>query len=163
MPNIIPFTITATNLNLADTTEQTIVNFPSDNRIRVPIRLELLKEAGTAYTISEAGGFRVDSVDGNTTDSYTDLFRGGAFVTVISTARENESSQSQGVAFFYVPMVGFLDQTGIERRLALASVRPRVFRTGATKMKLRLTANVASGTGSLHGRLYYDEYSLGGW
>jgi len=51
---IIPFSLTATQVNLLDTTPVTLFEFGDyDSKlVRVPVRLEILRAAGTSYTIT---------------------------------------------------------------------------------------------------------------
>lgn len=156
---MIPFTITATNLNLADTSPQTIITFADDNLIKIPTRLELSREAGTAYTLT-APAYKNQRVENfqQTIDTYSAMFAGGSYLVI-----EAVDDDGRGRPFFFVPALGFLDSASNQRRLSFPVINGDTFRTGATKFRLRLTVNAASGTGSLLGRLYFDKYSIGGF
>jgi hypothetical protein len=154
----IPFTITATNVSLADKTRQTIVTFPEDNLIvRVPTHVELYKEAGTAYTITgntsaepnnrQASGFLHAPPFG----SYSDLFSGSKSIFIIN---------NNTTIFFAIPMQGFLDVATEQRRFCFASLSGGTYKPMVTGFYLRMGCTIDSGTGSLIGRLYYDEYAL---
>lgn len=161
---IAPFTITATNVNLADSSPYTIHTFRADtNIIRVPVRLELQKDEGTAYTLSNISENTLDkrSIERrqDTVDTLAAGYHGGAFVVVESCTNRNETRP-----FFWVPAKGFLDQTQAEKRLALPVLSGAWFRPGQeVTFRLRVTCTIASGTGSLQGRLYYEEFPLGGF
>jgi len=151
----VPFTITATNLNLADYANQTICTFGSSDLVHVPSFLELHKAAGTAYTLTGNS-----SMEENTSmekfhhapphSSYSDMFGGGKFLYIID---------SIGVVYFKVPLAGFLDKATAQRRIAFASRSGGTFNVGATGFYLRMGCGVSAGTGSLTGRLYYEDYA----
>src|SRR3990172_10772311 len=106
---IVPFTVTAANLNLSDTADQTILSLASNDMIiRAPVRLELRKEAGTAYALAPIGPeehansrFKTRLRPDFPSGSYSDMFSGEQYLVV---------SDDLGRSFFFVPMVGFLDQ-----------------------------------------------------
>lgn len=159
---IIPFTVSATNLNLLDTVEKTLVTFPSDNLVRVPVRLEVNKAAGTAYSLTYPGGFKPPDFEIDGADSYSDLFQGGANLLILETLRSEDAGDQERV-LFSVPLHRFLDVATSESRLVLPNPRARTFTTDAVSLKARLTCNIASGTGALNGRLYFEQYTLGGF
>jgi len=161
------FTVSATNVNLADTvpyTVATIQNSTSDF-IKVPVRLELQKDAGTAYSITtptwpnENPRSRVLGEKYFDPQNYASQFGGGEFLIV-----EGADDKNRAVAYFYVPLDGFLNSSAEQKRLSFPNTSGMTFgRPVPTKFRLRLSRNVASGTGSLRGRLFFDEYTLGGF
>jgi len=159
MSKLAPFTITAANLNLADTTPYNIVTFASNNQIQIPSRLEIAKQAGTAYTLTtpQYVNRRVEFF-GQAVDNYAAEFQGGSYAIV-----EAVDSAGRGRPFFFIPLIGFLDSASEQRRLVLPLLNGPTFSTGLVTFRIRSTVNVASGTGSLLGRLYYDEYTVGGF
>ena len=159
---MIPFEITATNLNLADTSLQTIHSFPNDGFIRVPTRLELKRDAGTAYTLSYPGGKKsgqrkVENFQ-REVDSYTAIFSGGPFLVI-----ESKDDDDRSRPHIFIPEEGLLDVATAQTRLVFPLRDNHVFRAGATSFTLRSLAGLASGTGSLFGRFYFDEYTVGGF
>ena len=159
---MVPFEITATNLNLADTTLQTIQTFPDDGLIRIPTRLELRRDAGTAYALTFQGGRRAGQRKTETfqreVDSYTAIFSQGAFLVI-----ESKDDDDRSRPHMFIPIEGFLDVATAQTRLVFPLVDNHVFRAGATSFTLRSLVGLASGTGSLFGRLYFDEYTVGGF
>ena len=157
---IVPFTITAANLNLADQADQAIITFTSNDRlVRIPVRLELRKEAGTAYTLAplgisdEIGAFRFKNSQrpDPLTGSYSDLFSGNQYLIV---------KDNLGQPFFKVPAVGFLDQATAQNRVAIADVSGYTLKSGASSFSLRVGVGISGGTGSLSGRLYLEEAAV---
>jgi hypothetical protein len=157
---VVPFTVSATNLNLLDSTPITLFTTATDGMIRVPTRLMLTKAAGTAYTITPFGGFEGDFVEGGTLDSYSDALAPGANLVVTEVEREVTGAGKQVRRLFSVPLVGFLDQTSAQSRLVLPHVAPRVWSSGVVEWDVRLTAGVAGGTGALTGLVYFDQFPL---
>ena len=158
------FEISATNLNLADTVDQTIWTFPSsDVLVRIPTLLELKKAAGTAYTLVAPvapAALTVNNADRISFTvpplaSYSDRFAGGRFLYILNNL---------GVVFFAIPLVGFLDSTAVESRIALPNTGGGVFRpgTGDRTFVIRTSVGVSLGTGSLLGRMHFDEYAVNG-
>ena len=156
---VIPFEVSAADLNLADTAGYTLYSFSSSNLLKVPIRLELCKDAGTAYTVT-APQYVVRKVEyfQASVDNYAEQFQGGSFLIV-----ESRDAQGRSKPLFVTPLTGFLDSASEERRLVFPCCVGDTYRAGATSIVLRTTVNVASGTGSLKGRLYIDELPIGGF
>jgi hypothetical protein len=158
--SLIPFTVTAANLNLADTTPYTITATLGSNSglIRVPTRLELTKAAGTAYSLSNISPKPRRESRMDTVDSLNQLFLGGGDLIV-----EARDSAGRVRPFFFVPAEGFLDQATEQSRVVLPFTDGAWFKKADhLTFRLRIGCNIASGTGSLKGRLYFDEYSVEG-
>lgn len=161
---IVPFNVSATNLNLADSTPYTIhsLNRTDSNIIMVPKMLKLRKETGAAYSLSNIWDESLDSKlierRQDTVDNMTSLYHGGAFVVVEQITNKNVSRP-----FFWVPAEGFLDQTQEERRLVYPITNGMWLRPGQeSAWRLRLTCTIASGSGALSGELFFEEVALGG-
>lgn len=156
---IVPFTVSETNLNLSDTADQTIISLSSNDRmIRIPVRLELRKEAGTAYTLSPlgmedhtSGRFKKSLRPDPLTGSYSDLFSGNQYLIV---------KDNLGQPFFQVPAVGFLDQATAQNRVSIADTAGYTLKPGASSFSLRLGVSISGGTGTLSGRLYLEEVAV---
>jgi len=161
------FTVSATNMNLADTVPYTIATIADSTSdfVKVPVRLELQKDAGTAYTITDPDNGR-EGIRGRVLgekyfdpQNYASQFGGGDFLIV-----EGADDKNRAVAYFYVPLDGFLNSAAVQKRLVFANTAGMTFgRPVPTKFRLRVSRNIASGTGSLRGRLFFDEYTLGGF
>lgn len=165
MERVIPFTVSATELAALAVTPKTLFSFPEDGLIRVITRVELKKDAGTAYTLTTTDA-ESNTPDGparvfpfrDTVDSYTAGFGQGAFLQF-----EMRESNGAGRAFLIVPEAGFLDQTTEQTRLAFPVLDNLILRPRLYYLTLASTTVLASGTGSLNGRVYYEEYTLGGF
>lgn len=162
---VIPFSVSATNLNLADSTPYTIhsLNRTDSNILMVPTMLKLRKKTGAAYALSnikdETLSSRLIERRQDTVDSMTSLYHGGAFVVVEQATNKNVTRP-----FFWVPAEGFLDQTQEERRLVYPMTNGMWLRPGQeAAWRLRVTCTIASGTGNLDGELFFDEVALGGF
>ena len=152
---ITSFEIGATALNLADTTSVTLIDFPDDGLVRVPTRLELRRAAGDAYVLTgEKRSTRALQNFQTTIDSYSTLFQGGSRLVV-----ESQDELGRGRSHIFVPIEGFLDVATEQKLIAFARADGHVFKSGATSFVLRLTTSIASGTGSLFGRLYFDVFA----
>jgi hypothetical protein len=151
----IVFEVSAANLNLADYTDQTLHTFPDSELVHVPVLLSLYKEAGTAYTLT--GVTRNTPINlphafhAPPFGSYSDMFGGQKMLYFLD---------NNGFLFFAVPAVGFLDQASAQYRTCFPYTSGGVYRAGSTKFALRAGCNLASGTGKLMGRLYYDDYAI---
>ena len=161
---VIPFTLTAAQVNTLDTVKTTIVTFSSDAYIRIPKRLMLKKAAGTAYALTQGNDSRVGIIEGDAVESYADAFAGGATLQVIETQSAQTiegKGLSGGRVVFSVPEEGFLDSTSAQVRIAIPSSRARVFRDAPSSFVINSTASIASGTGGLEGWLVFEEYVPG--
>jgi hypothetical protein len=150
----VTFEITATNMNLADSTDQTLVTFPNDGRIRVPERIELRREAGTAYTISNPDGVDRKLVEGDVPDSYAEGFSGGLFLRVVEKLRNGGG----GRTWFRVGLPGFIDVATEQDRVSFPNRNSRDFKPTVTSLILRLSGAVSAGTGSVKGTIFFKEY-----
>lgn len=130
--NMVQFSLTAAEVNVIDTTAtfKTLKTLLTNTNIaRVPVRLEITKEAGTAYTVG--AGCRIQIKDNN------------------------------GAVLFDFPAAGFLDQATAEGRVVMGSTAGKAFKDGgATSFVMSATASLASGTGAVKGRLYFDEFQV---
>ena len=155
---VVPFSLTATQVNALGATPITLISFANDRRVRIPTRLELIKESGTAYTITVTGEtfLPVAQSGQRVPDSYAGFFAGGAFL-VLEAVDENGS----GRPYAFVPETGFLSVASEQTRLIVPEIDGQAFRTGAVSFAIRSSAVLSSGTGGLRGRLYFDEYPLG--
>jgi hypothetical protein len=154
----VTFEITATNMNLADSTDQTLVTFPDDGVIRVPDRIELKREAGTAYTIDIGAYPKSRLVDGDAPDSYEEGFGGGMFLKVY----EGVVGAGGGRTWFLVDTEGFLDVATEQNRIAFPKLSAKSWNENVTSLKLRLSGSVSGGTGSLKGTVFFKEYGITG-
>src|SRR3990170_5653866 len=130
---VIPFTITATDVNLLDTADFTVISLQSNDRIvRVPIRLELYKAAGTAYTLAPIYQNRKEGYSPELVDFYS----GGTFLAV---------RDSYGQVFFKVQLEGFLDRANAGSLVALP-VGGITLRPGSSEFTVHTTVPVSGGT-----------------
>ena len=157
---VVPFTIGATDVNTADSSAVTIANISSaSNIVQVPTHIIVSKAAGTAYTLSYQGSPKYALEQLGAPDSYSDGFAAGANLLV----SEEIFSSGPTRLLFSIPLEGFLDQTTLQARVAFPLPRVRVWKQGPVSYKLQFSVGVSGGTGSLSGRIYFDEYPLGGF
>ena len=159
---IFPFTLTAAYLNGSDTGDQALtLTWPTNSQvIRVPRRLELTRNAGTAYTLGSASpSFREDKL--RQAGNYADFFSGGKFLVFRDDGEGNYGTYGYR-AFFYVPMENFLDQASSKSVVVFPYLDGQTFKPGATSYKIHTTCSISGGTGTLSGVLYFDEYPVPG-
>ena len=153
----VTFTITAAQLNALDSTKQTLVTFADDGVVRVPKRLELRRNPGTAYTIA-AGEYpkKKPGRDGDYYDTAAGANQGGSSMFVEVTS-QNDSFHRM---WFEVDTDGFLDATTIQNRVVFPQVESGEYKSGAKAVKLGIRTTISGGTGTLEGTLFFDEYRL---
>jgi hypothetical protein len=177
------FTLTADQTNALETTAVTLFEFgDSTALIRVPTRIELVKESGTAYAITRtlpgqilslaadgagrgaqapnrgpsnsvftAPGVRNRSyLNGNSTDEAEAARDGEAFLFV----RDDYSR-----VLFSIP-AAFLQSAARTNVVAFPALSGAAFRDGRNSFSIISNVALASGVGSLSGRIYFDEYAL---
>lgn len=163
--SLIPFEITATNLNLADTANQEVHDFV-DNAgvIRVPKYMLLTRKAGTAYTItknqlrkqSSRRGSRHANAQGlNPTDPAIEFF----FTNDDGSIDRRDSS----LPSFKAPLSSLGFEGTVERGvLVYPTAPPRGFFTPNEfgSLVARSNVTISGGTGSLIGHFVFDEYPL---
>jgi len=152
----VTFEITAANLNLADTVNQTLATFPEDGVVRVPERIELRREAGTAYTIDIGSYPKPKLVDGDTADSYEEGFGGGMFIHVYADVIGGGGART----WFLVDSEGFLDSASEKSQIMFPKLSAKSWKDNVTSLKLRLNGSVSGGTGSLKGTVFFKEYGI---
>lgn len=161
MEFVIPFTLTAAQVNTLDTSPVSIVSSMKSNYVYIPKRLVLKKNSGTGYTLAAPALTeipRTDRVEGffNTADefAFTDS------LVVSETLRESGTKFSER-PIFAVKVDTFLSSSAEKTLVALPISDQRVFQPGSTRYRIRLMSGVSGGTGSLEGWLYLDEFAIG--
>lgn len=171
---IIKFEITATNLNLADTADQTIYTFIENSAVaRVPSRLLLNRVSGTGYTVGNRRGDLIGSATERAAkDTYdlSDVGRQTAFLEFFLT--DSRASGRKVRPIFRAPIADLNLQgvttnnidTGAKTGLvALPLVTEGSSTYVADQFKslvLRSNVTLSGGTGSLLGEFYFDEYAV---
>jgi len=152
----VTFSISAATLNTADTTAVTLATFPDDGVVRVPDRLEIRREAGTAYTITLGAYPKPGLVEGDYPDSYSEGFRGGEFIQIY----EGVTGSSSPRTWFQVKADGFLDSATEQDRIAFPQLASREFKKNVTSLILEINRSISGGTGSLVGTLFWKDYGV---
>jgi len=166
--NKITFEVTATNLNLADTADQTLYTFNSNTSyVRVPKLLILSRRAGTAYTISSfrsqhgqqknLGKTGEDRLGRPAPFNYEEFDN-----FIFYYGRAKSSSDTTNIKDFPVFHVNARDlgllgttRSGVA---ALPITDGRTFNTGLSALILRTNGfSISGGTGSLFGEFWYEE------
>jgi len=155
---IVPFDLTADQVNALDTTPVDLGSFgPSvDSLVRVPARAEVWRDAGTAYTITPVSG----SIRSDTVSEFDNMF---SEVKPISPAmelvvRRKDSRGAYGEAIFRIP-TGLLENTTLTG-LVVMPEPGQSYTGGDLSLTIEALTTISGGTGSIHGLLYFDEYSL---
>jgi hypothetical protein len=159
---IVPFSVAAADVNLLDTVPVEIGAFGGSVEIvKVPVRLELWRAAGTAYA---PVGVRTDSVYpiAYTAADYRAGLRGddrgvweesGSYLLV----REVDSGDRPTRVIFRVPIRGFLTGTDGVGVVAFPLGGDAYF-GGDKVLQIVSTSGLSGGTGVLSGRVFYAEF-----
>ena len=119
---IVPFELTSAQLLALDTTAVVIVTLQQyTGFVHFPTRIELSRQAGTAYTLT-----------GDTRLVFTD---------------------DDNCQWFNVRAAGLLDSASANGRVQVTDLLAE--NLGNYQVTVKATTNLASGTGSLRGRMYY--------
>ena len=161
MPKIVkPFSIAEAAVLTLDTSAAQIAAFDAnDNIVRVPVRLEISKAAGTAYEVTynspayiTAATTPITDLFGDPTKAYTsEGIGGGAYLVV----RDDYSR-----TFFWVPADALLVSAGITNFVAFPSLNGIALRPGRNTFSIFSNVGIATGTGAITGRIYFDEYPV---
>ena len=161
MPKIVkPFTIAEADVLTLDTSAAEIASFETnDNIVRVPVRLEISKAAGTAYEVTynfpasiTAATTPITDLSGDPTKAYTSEGLGGGAYLVI---RDDYSRP-----FFWVPADALLVSAAITNFVVFPSLNGVALRPGRNTFSVFSNVGIATGTGAITGRIYFDEYPV---
>lgn len=144
----IAFTITAAQLNAADTSDITVVSLPSNSRlVRVPVRIEAVREAGDAYTITRYN----DTQQKEWVDIYGDFVKRGEFLVV---------QDEDGLPLFYIRLDNFINRADANAIVVMANTNARTFTPGnSSTFTARATVDLSGGTGSVTGFFVFEEFA----
>ena len=152
------FTIAAADVLTLDGTAVEIASFPdNDNVVRVPVRLEIGKEAGTAYDITYNASFPlarpVADIEGDfgSKGFITSGIGGGAYLVV---------RDDYGRPFFHVPADLLLATAAVSQFVAFPNLNGVALAPGRNTFSVIANVGIATGTGDITGRLYFDEYPV---
>jgi hypothetical protein len=153
----VTFSLTAANVNALDGTAITIATFPDDGVIRVPTRLEIRRNSGTAYTVTPGDYPRLRLQEGDVEDSYASGFSGGNFIRVY----EGTVGSSSPRTWFQLKAEGFIDVATAQNRIAFPHNASREFKDNVTSLLIEYQGQaIASGTGTVEGTVFFDEYGV---
>ena len=167
---VIPFTIDEDYVNTLDTVPYTL--FTSTGRSTVcvlPVRLELTRLVGTAYSL--VSPYHAAS-DGSVVNALYPFSRTGQFdphdnavepvwmTEDLIVYNTNEITQSghtdRDTIFFRIPADNFLN-TASETKLVAFPPAGLILRPGNITLKMECLTGISGGTGDLYGRLFLDE------
>jgi hypothetical protein len=166
---LVEFDLTADQVNALDTTPITLATIGASGNtslVRVPIRAEIWRDAGTAYTVDNVVG-RIPSGQefnhltsappagvayGDAADINNILYSKALWI------RSADSRGERGPIIFKVP-AGILENT-VKCGIVVMPEAGQSFVGGTLKLTIESGTGIASGTGALHGRLYFEEYAL---
>ena len=159
---VVPFSIAAVDVNLLDTVPYEIGDFGgSAEMVKVPVRLELWRAAGTAYA---PVGPRTDSAYPRTYASAQEFISGlpddrgireeaGSYLLV----REVDARDHPSRVIFRVPIYGFLTST-LGVGVVAFPLGGDAYFGGDKVLQIAATCGLSGGTGVLSGRVYFAEY-----
>jgi len=171
---IIKFEVTATNLNLADTADQTIYTFKSNTAVaRVPTLLALNRVSGTGYTVGNRKGELIGSATERAAADTYDLSNVGrqtAYLEFYLT--DSRASGHKARPIFRIP-IGDINLAGVTTdgvttgaKTGLVALPERVEGQNTyvadqfKSLVLRSNVSLSGGTGSLLGEFHYEEYPV---
>ena len=169
---LVEFSLTADEVNALDTTPVDIATIGSTSDtalVRVPVRAEIWRDAGTAYVVDNVLGKFQDGelfAHLNTaplTPSRAATSGDAADISNILPAkalwiRSAEKHGESGPVIFSVP-AGILENAQKSGMVVMPEAG-QSFVGGQLKLTIEAGTGIASGTGALHGRLYFEEYAL---
>ena len=159
---IVPFTVAEDDINLLDTASYTIADLEATALVRVPVRLELHRAAGTAYAIGARTEGQVQRPFGSNTVrpplAHPSLNWGAQRAGEFLVVRDSRVTNLEPI--FYIPLDDFLlspDEKGI---VVFPNLNSRAFKPGETSYEIRSPFEISGGTGAITGRLFFDEFSV---
>jgi hypothetical protein len=161
MDLVIPFTLTAAQINTLDTAPVSLVSGMKSTYVYIPKRLALKKAAGTAYTLSllhDIGSQRDDSAISLESDSHVHGFNSGILV---SEVRRAIGTSFEERAVFWTPSRGFLDSSQARTKVVLPRPELQEFNEGSSRFRIQVMDTISGGTGSVEGWLYFEEHAIG--
>ena len=160
---VVPFTIDEDDVNTLDTAPVTLASISVDDKICVvPVRLEIYRKAGTAYTITRAfnakGWSEGDVIipEGNIE---VPIPKAPEFIVYDVNTKFYASREDRENVFFRFPMHDFVG-TATANGLVAFPVAGLVLRPGNLEVKIEALAGITGGTGDLIGRIFFDEYPV---
>ncbi len=169
--HVIPFTITAANVNLADTADQSVYTFNSNSSvIRVPTSLIVGWKGGTAYTVGGRKGTLIGRDTERAAAATYDLSNLDQVPSLNFYLTHPSGSGRRVQLLFRVPiielgLVGVLDNatgstTGSKSSLVAFPVPDKKFFTSNEYGSLVVHSNVSlsGGTGDISGQFAFEEY-----
>jgi hypothetical protein len=165
------FSVTATNLNLADTTEQSLFTFHEPAHvIWVPKALTLVREAGTVYTVGDIVKRPLQKTLATTRSDAIVPTENRSLDFYLTETRSGRTTRTRLV--FQAPAKellgakkgssGFDSALQDDVRMVLTPVVDGQWWQEDKFIALTLVSNVSisGGTGSLLGELFFDQYAI---
>ena len=155
---VVRFDIDEDDVNLLDTTAVDLGEFgpSSPALVRVPIRAEVWRDAGDAYTVTPVSG----SVRSDSVTEFDNMFSEikGLFPAMELWVSGRDSRGERGRILFRIPTAL------LENPLACGFVvmpEPGQSYVGGTfGLSIEAGTTISGGTGDIHGLLYFEEYAL---
>ena len=161
---IVPFTIDEDDVNTLDTVPVTLVTFGNgDTIVHVPTRLELWREAGTAYEMVGAfPGYKplkdteAYTPEGNSVEP---IWSGHKLLIYESNTHLYSGRSDRGNVLFRVPLTDFVNGA-LATSLVVLPESGLALRPGNVTIKAESLVGLSGGTGDIRGNLYFDERPL---
>lgn len=159
---VVSFDLTADEVNALDTTPVSLGTFGESgvtSLVRVPVRAEIWRDAGTAYAVTHVP-FPWDSDGTAPADDFDTKFaiESTIFPNNELWIRSADSRGERGPILFKIP-IGILENSQ-KSGLVVMPESGQSYTGGTIKLTIEAGTTLASGTGGLHGRLYFDEFPL---
>jgi hypothetical protein len=180
---VFPFSLTADEVNALDGTAVTIASFSDDDSplIRVPVRIEISKDAGTAYAVTYnlpgqdsyddlLGGVDRRKVEEGPNNNPPFTRRSHDYVGQTIAAASGEAEGRRGAKayllvrdensriLFRIPADTLLQTAAFNSVVVFPDFNGAAFRKGRNTFSIISNVAIASGTGSVAGRIFFEEY-----
>lgn len=158
---VVNFDLTADEVNALDSTPIDLGTFGAagvTSIVRVPVRAEIWRDAGTAYTITHVP--LVWDSDSSSFDDFDTKFaiERTVFPENALWVRSADARGERGPVLFTIPTA--ILENSRKSGLVVMPEPGQSFVGGTLKLTIEAGTGIASGTGALHGRLYFEEFPL---
>lgn len=155
---IVPFTLTADQVNALDTTPINLGTYGLDTKssVAVPTRLEICRAAGTPYTITQVSGSVLSTIVTELDSMTSEVFTTPPAKELL--IRRADARGQRGDVLFKIP-TGLLETTQ-NAGLVIMPEPGLVNIGGDVSLFIEAGTTIASGTGGLSGKIYFTNYFI---
>lgn len=159
---VVPFGIDADDVNLLDGTPYELGTAGADSDVvLVPVRLEIWREAGTAYTVTHATSVPAPAETIYPKDAKTaaPIWAAPEFVVYALNTRFFADRTDREGPLFRVPMYDFINCADAAGFVVLPE-GGIALRPGDLTLYIEALAAISGGTGAISGRVVFERFHL---